>query len=224
MKKKNEKPGEPRQKKEEKRILIFQDRNRIEQEKARIEEAIPLIQDSWDLYKQLPYYDKSHDLKTIIGGLDPIIQAHRLQLAKNLDFGGQKINLAEASKLVLLPESNMFDHALNLVKQRLEKVSIDYFVLDSKGKVIINQEVYQAFVDQNSLYAGTPEEKAVWKEYNKLKASLLSFDKVLRKEADMPILNPTGIAPLQKWFAVSRAGLEIRKEFVQMLFLTMRRG
>ncbi len=173
--------------------LIFRNQQPINELKGKIENALLLLNHAYTLFKEAPFYHKSHNLTDILNNLDPIIRAYKMKLIENKDLAtmapeGLQLSREKYADLIDVQEPEGLRPAIFNANQSLvQGIAPQYFEIRD-DQVTINDDLFQKFVDKQSIYAGTQKEQIFLQKYNDLGKAMESFSKFLKSECDILFL------------------------------------
>ena len=163
-----------------KRILISQETEKLEEKKTLIAEALPIVSSLWSHYQQELWYDKGIDLKTLINGNELLILNYKKTLiAGHLpEINGLEIDEYQALKLYKTPVNQEFESNLIAAKAKEVIEQIKFFSIKN-SKVIINPIQIEGLENEMTVYAENEKEIALYKAYTKLMDAFNELDDIL---------------------------------------------
>lgn len=151
----------------QKKVVIYQDEDKILSHRAKLEETLPLVQQAFDLFRQAQYYQET------MGLADMLNSEHHRSVYKQKIFKGQEgkvatalgledvqISTAKVSDLIEIEDPPGFGHSVSVARQKIQQhgLNIKDFLVSKAGNVRVNRAALQAFEDLHSVLAETEDE------------------------------------------------------------------
>ncbi len=188
-----------------KKIVISQDEEKILSHRTNLEETLPLVQQAFDLFRQVEYYQDTMGLADMLNSehhrsqyKQKQIEGQEEKLASAFGLDNIQINATKVAEFIDIKDPPGFSHAVSEVRRRLQQNSLTVtdFSFTIAGKVNINRNNLKAFADRNSVLAETPEEIELYRLLMAFISSTEELDNFLRIEAGHPLL-PKPLYPVK---------------------------
>jgi len=193
--------------KKQEKVIVYRNEAPIEELRSKLEAALPEVQKAFDEWQKTPFYSESVTLRDLFTNIDAVKHSYKKSLiADELISSKLKLKEDQAANLYEIPWTGQFDTALSKAKGALtsNSLTIDHYTQGKKG-VEINQDIFQNFVDKNSIYASSPEEKALFQHFNKFLTETLALNEFLKKKTNAKLLMRNNII-LGQFFTLTGTG------------------
>ena len=175
-----------------KKIAIYQDEEEIISHHAKLKETLPLIQQTYDLFKQAHYYQDRLGLADMLNYdfhrhqfKQRISQDKAQDISKALMLDGLKLSNEKVAELMENENPPGLVSAVSETKKTLQKnsLTVNGFTLTKTGKVGINRPTLKAFEMKNSVMAETPDEIELYELLMRFIDGAEKLDVFLRNKA-----------------------------------------
>lgn len=192
-------------------IIVGQEQPKIDQINAEKEQAIPLLLDVWNAFKECPFYDPQADLHTLLLNHDSLKRDYIQKLVREMhpvpEGSVLQLDVSKEAEKYQLPTPKL-DIAISHARAFFSNSTINLkFFSVKRNKIVCDDKEVEKYMDRYTTKAYTPLGINVYEKGNKAMQAMMEFQEALDEAgAEMRFLHKLHPAQVNRLFTLDNDG------------------